>query len=275
MGKMKSTFKELVGRTRRLESRIVARVEDAARRWSGNPARAPLDVIQAVVADVERGIQPIGRGRRAFPFNEIRVHLAAADRQVRAQYDAVIAGPPALRDRIAERLHTAGCEVAAIDVHVAYVAKARSDWAQPEFHLEFARVDRPAPAPPPTPRFDALVASGVAEQPAYSLTETRIAIGRGVEVRDARQRLLRVNQIVFVEGGGPINDTVSRRHAHIDLDPASGRFRLFDDGSARGTSVIRGGRAVVVPSGARGLLLQPGDEIALGDARLRVKRQES
>lgn len=269
---MKGTLKELVGRTRTLESRIVARVEGAARRWSRSGGLAPLDVVQAIVSDSERGIQAIGRGRRVFPFNDIRVQIVASDKPVRAQFDAVIAGPPTLRQRITERLNAAGCDVAPVEVHVAYVAKPRTDWAQPEFHVEFTQVDRPAPSPPPIPRFEAIVSAGVAEHPAYSLNDPTIALGRGVEVRDARQRLLRINQIVFVEGGGPVNDTVSRRHAHIELDAASGRYRLFDDGSARGTSVIRGGRAVVVPPGARGLLLQSGDEIALGDARLRVKR---
>lgn len=272
---MKQTLKDLVGRTRRLESRLVERVEGAARRWSGARPLSPLDVMQAVVSDVERGLQPVGRGRIVFPFNEVRVVLAAPDRQVRAHFDAVIGGPPPLRQRVNERLEAAGCESPTVDVVVTYVPKPRPEWTRPEFHVEFARVDRPAPAPAPLPHLNLVVAAGVASHAAYSLTEARIAIGRGTEVRDARQRLLRINHVAFVEGGGAVNDTVSRRHAHIDLDSATGRYRLFDDGSARGTSVIRGGRAVPVPSGARGLILQPGDEIALGDARLQVPRPAS
>ena len=50
---------------------------------------------------------------------------------------------------------------------------------------------------------------------------------------------------------------------------ASGEFRLFDDGSAYGTSVIHNGRLVnVPPAGGRGLRIMPGDEIYVGQARV-------
>jgi predicted component of type VI protein secretion system len=48
-------------------------------------------------------------------------------------------------------------------------------------------------------------------------------------------------------------------------------YRLLDDGSAQGTTVVREGRSVTVPHGSRGIRLQSGDEIVLGEARVRVK----
>jgi hypothetical protein len=105
----------------------------------------------------------------------------------------------------------------------------------------------------------------------YVFDGAPIALGRGGEVRDDCQRLLRTNQIAFTEGADDINQSVSRLHARIEQDAAPDGVRLFDDGSARGTSVIRKGRGVPVPSGTKGLRLQSGDEIVLGLARLRVK----
>jgi predicted component of type VI protein secretion system len=46
---------------------------------------------------------------------------------------------------------------------------------------------------------------------------------------------------------------------------------MHDDGSEHGTSIVRQGRSLQVPRGSRGVRLESGDEIVLGDARVRVK----
>jgi hypothetical protein len=63
---------------------------------------------------------------------------------------------------------------------------------------------------------------------------------------------------------------VSRRHAHIAFSTEDRCYRVWDDRSAHGTNIVRGGRTIKVPAGARGTKLETGDEIALGHARLRV-----
>ena len=68
-----------------------------------------------------------------------------------------------------------------------------------------------------------------------------------------------------------MNHSVSRRHAHIVFDAALREYRLHDDGSAQGTSVLRNGHAIQVPSGTRGIRLRSHDEILLGEARLKVR----
>jgi hypothetical protein len=50
----------------------------------------------------------------------------------------------------------------------------------------------------------------------------------------------------------------------------NGELRLFDDRSAHGTSIVRNGKTISVPAGSKGVRLQSGDEVVLGDARLRV-----
>ena len=49
-----------------------------------------------------------------------------------------------------------------------------------------------------------------------------------------------------------MNQSVSRRHAHISYEPLTRSFRLDDDGSEHGTSIVRPGRSFTVPRGARG-----------------------
>jgi pSer/pThr/pTyr-binding forkhead associated (FHA) protein len=96
-------------------------------------------------------------------------------------------------------------------------------------------------------------------------------MGRCTEVRDSHHRLIRTNHVAFLEKAGDVNQTISRRHAHISHDPSSKHHRLHDDGSEHGTSIVRNGRTIPVPRGARGVRLESGDEIVLGDARLKVR----
>jgi pSer/pThr/pTyr-binding forkhead associated (FHA) protein len=111
----------------------------------------------------------------------------------------------------------------------------------------------------------------MAERRTYSFAGGRIDIGRRAEVLDSRQRLIRRNHIAFLEQDADAYRTVSRRHAHIAFVASSSEYRLRDDGSARGTAVLRDGRTIRVPEGSRGIRLQSGDEIALGEARLKVR----
>lgn len=120
------------------------------------------------------------------------------------------------------------------------------------------------------PRIELTVVVGTAEQMTYSLAADRIDLGRSVEVRDRRHRLVRMNHVAFIDQRGEVNQSVSRQHAHITFDAATGHYRLHDDSSVHGTDIMRNGRTVTVPTGSRGVRLRSGDEIVLGEARLRV-----
>jgi hypothetical protein len=241
---------------------------------TGPARRPPLEVALAVVDAVAEEAQPAGRGRQVFPFNQIRVHFAAPSPRAKAYLEAACQGPPSLRERIVERLERDGCALTALAVAISFVKEARPDWAQPEFDVGYTRtegVETSAPAA----RLELTVTQGTTGRASYTFTSSTVAIGRGGEVRDGRQRLIRVNDVAFAEGGGEINRSVSRRHARIVPDASSGAFRVYDDGSAQGTSVVRKGRGIPVPRGTKGVRLQTGDEIVLGGARVRVRIQEA
>jgi pSer/pThr/pTyr-binding forkhead associated (FHA) protein len=115
------------------------------------------------------------------------------------------------------------------------------------------------------------VVRGTTERKTYSFAARRIDLGRCAEVRDTRHRLVRTNHVAFVEGAGEINQSVSRRHAHITYEVESGTYRLRDEGSAHGTSVVRDGSTLTVSPGSLGVRLRAGDEVVLGEARLRIR----
>ena len=258
-----------IDKARTLESTLAARVEGAARQLTRSTARQPLEIVHAIVDAIEREVQPAGRGRRLFPFNHIRVVIAASSPRQRAYLEAACEGPPSLQQRIVDGLEAAGCTAPPISITIEFVEHGEPEWAQPEFDVQCARGAPIAAPAPETASLELTITHGTTGRSTYTFAEPVVALGRGDEVRDSRQRLLRTNQVAFADGDDPVNNTVSRRHARIEKDARG--FRLFDDGSTQGTSVIRGGRGLPVSRGTRGLLLQSGDEIVLGQARLRVR----
>ena len=265
---------DLLGKARRLESTIARRFDRAARDAAGAVTREPLEIVHLVVEAIEREIQPGGRGTRVFPFNSITLSVLAPSREARARFEVVLR-EPLLRDRIVEHLRSKSCPIDDLTLDVAYVARAPKDWRHPQFNLAFARVARAptsdARRDPAFARIDLTVVRGTAARKSYSFAAKRIDLGRCAEVRDTRNRLVRTNHVAFVEGSEEVNQSVSRRHAHIAYEPTSGGYRLCDDGSVHGTSVVRDGSTVAVPPGSLGVRLRTGDELVLGEARLRIR----
>lgn len=257
---------DLVEQARRFEAAIGARVEGAPR-LVGDSAREPIEIVHAIVDQVEREVLPAGRGRRVFPFTDVRITLRATGPREQARLEGAAAVPPSLETRIRERLAAAGCDPSAIAIAVGFVPVAEADWDDPDFQVSCARTTVPASAP--AARLTLTVTAGTAGHSEYTITGGTAAVGRGTEVRDRAGRLLRTNLVAFVEGGGDVNLSVSRRHARIEWDAASGGFRLHDDVGQERTTVIRDGSGLRVPQG-RGLRLQSGDVLALGEARLVV-----
>ena len=267
----------IIDKARQLEMRLASRMTETARAFThgDREAREPIELTHAIVDAVEREIQPGGRGSRVFPFNTIDVSILAPSDHARARLEAVVNGHVLLRDRITDRLRAAGCDATGLLVSIHYVARAQKNWLDPQFSIAFSRISRDAAAvkipEAAPPRFEITIIRGVAARRIYVFNSHRVDLGRGIAVRDGGNRLIRTNHVAFTEGSDQVNQSISRQHAHVVYDPRSGRFRLHDDGSVHGTRIVRRGKTLPVPCGGRGGLLQSGDEIDLGEARVRVK----
>lgn len=270
----------ILQKVKRLEAGMTRAVERAAREWSQSGAREPLEIGQAIVDAVGERLEPAARGRYVFPFNRIHVTIAAS-RDARARFQAVFESEPTLEQRIAARLRDAGCGPAPVSCAITYAARPSPGWQTPEFHIEFTRgaaapapEHEPEPAPVAAPAaardLQITIVSGTAEAPSYTFTLPRVNLGRCAEVRDSLSRLVRTNHVAFVDMAGTSNHSVSRQHAHIEYVEAARQYRIRDDRSAHGTSVVRNGRTLSVPAGSRGVRLESGDEIVLGEVRARV-----
>jgi hypothetical protein len=266
---------DVLRRARRLESRIAARLDQAAKAFSRSRTRSPLEIVHAILDAVEQQIEPTGRGTRVFPFNRLELSVVASSPEARGRLEALFAGDTPLRTRVLDRLQSARCSPADVVVEIQYVDQAEASWRAPEFDLHFSRVAEPGvdgQALEPQPeQIEIRVLRGSMERWSYSFVAPRIDVGRGAEVRDHRNRLIRTNQVVFTEGAEDVNQTVSRTHGHIAYEPLTGYFRLHDDGSEHGTEIVRGGRTISVLRGTRGVRLQSDDEVVLGEARVRIR----
>jgi hypothetical protein len=264
----------ILTKVRNIESNLASRFDTAAKKLTKSGPREPLEIVHAIVDTIGREIQSTGRGKFAFPFNSLQVLVLAPSREVRDRLHTVLEGESGVRRRIEDKLRSAGCRASDVAVTISYAGRAQTNWRDPEFHIKFANVEVPQPAtvaPTAPARLELSVSRGTAARRTYVFVAERIDLGRCAEVKDSAGRLIRTNDIAFVEGAGEINQSVSRQHAHIDRQPQSQEFRLYDDGSVRGTHIVRNGKTVPVRQGSRGVRLQSGDEIGLGDARLRIR----
>ena len=134
------------------------------------------------------------------------------------------------------------------------------------YHIVYQRSTSAVGLKSATPRPPArlIVVEGQAETPEIAIDRDLIYLGRLKQVINSRTGLERQNQLAFDAS----ETTVSRKHARIEYDAASGKFRLFNDPEI--TSVSRDGRGIPCDA-TRGLQLRSGDELILGKARVRFE----
>jgi hypothetical protein len=151
---------------------------------------------------------------------------------------------------------------------------------------ESLRIEVQAAADLPLPG-EAWLTVEVASQEAPCAPEARLVTSEGKEfpITKARTNIGRVTDVYRSGGLYRRNDivldheTVSREHAHIQHDRATGEYRLFNDRwYARGPRpaecgiwIVRAGMSQQVHRDSRGAKLEDGDEIHFGEAVLRFQ----
>jgi hypothetical protein len=239
-------------------------------------SRAPRELIQLlddVVEDAVEHVEPVGGGRRTFPYTRLEVHLAVPPGRGPGA-EAVLEQRPGLEERIAERLAAAGCDPPPTPQVTTRILEGvpPESWQDRDFHVEYGRgrSRRRAPAAlKAMPPVRLVVIEGDAGRRTHELLLERIEIGRTGSVPARGGRRQRQNQLAFADAPGA-NASVSRAHAHLEWVAAEEGFRLFDDGSTQGTRIVRKGRTIEVPgAGGRGVRVESGDELQFGKARVR------
>ena len=227
----------------------------------------PLEIRAAVLDAIEKKVTVLGVKRRVFPYDRIIVRLLAPAAADRVPLEKVFAE---LESRVRERLREIRCEIPrALEIRVSFMKKAPPEWAPAQmFSIDYGtRADGAGgSAAPSWPMVKVTVLKGTATKKVYTFQEPVILIGRTAVARDTKGRV-RANHVAFDDRAS----TVSRAHATVKYDKTRAEYRIFDEGSARGTHVIHGDRATMVqPRDPRGVRVRSGDELQFGDALVRV-----
>lgn len=237
------------------------------------PDATPLEIVQAVLDTLERQVQPVGRGRHVFPFVGITVQVLTPE----ASAAAVAAAFRDLGIRTLERLAEMRCErPSALDVEVTCIHEAPATWTPGQvFAIDYVAPASPTASrdlatPDQAPALHVTVLAGTTAEIAETFADATISIGRTADPSDEQGRLRR-NRIAFLDIVDGINETVGRAHARLRRDPVTAEYRLFDEGSRNGTSILRNGEMIVVHRrDPRGVRVRSGDEIHVGRAILRI-----
>jgi len=248
---------------------LCSRVETALGR---RPDLEPAALRREILDQIRSRILEDG-GSRLFPFGKVIVRMTP---QRGTQKDAIreaLLNKDALKSDILRMLQESKAQYP--DEFEALVEFERSrnggplkTPAGPVFEVDFIR--SPVPVNPRPPEMRLQATKGVTEKPEYTLNKPRILIGRSTEVLDREGRIIRRNDVVFLESDEEINNSVGPMHARIWFDGARNAFFILDEGSRYGTRILRGGAVLDVPSGnPDGIELQSGDEVYLGQACLR------
>jgi hypothetical protein len=260
------------------------------RRWTRpwETGDSSLELRRAVLDDVERRAVAVGGGRRIFPFDRVKVRLlappgegAVLESVAREGWD--LAGE--VRERLRERgvEPPSGLEVAVHVVEEGPGGEAEEGFGERRFQVLYGKSEEGAGGAGGArraggegrPVLELTVLKGKAARQVYTPQAERVLLGRLAEVLDADGRVKRRNDVAFLDEG-EINETVSREHARIAWDEATGGYWLRDEQSAYGTRIFREGRSIEVSgSDRRGVRLRAGDEVYLGRACLKVNLREA
>lgn len=226
-----------------------------------------LAEIRLAVLDQARAKSYRSGGRKVFPFDLLHVEL----RGVEESRHAIFSGRffrQYLEQEVHAALRDAGCR---FPENLRLEVKATVGLPKPG--EPWLIVDASSQGESVKPAARLVVMAGDANAAEIHLDKARTNIGRVVDVyRDAG--LFRRNDLAFA-ADTEINRSVSREHAHILFDRATGEYRLFNDRwYPRGDSsqpecgiwIVRDGQSLEVHRNARGARLEPGDEIHFGRA---------
>jgi hypothetical protein len=266
-------MRKIVTKTNRVLGKVVEGVRSAiGPRVDLGADATMLDLRTAVIEHVEQSVAAAGRGTRVLPGPVVVVQVHPAGFKDARALGTVMAD---LRAVLIEHLEAMKCIVPTnFQVQLKTVSRRPSGWdARQRFAVVFEKEKstRVQGTDIVEPRGLRLVVSlGKAQKKEFDLLLPVIRIGRTRFPTDSKGHV-RTNDIAFADDGSERSRSVGRGHAEIRFLPETRTYRVFDQGSANGTRVLRKGRlSEVAPNDPVGMPLQPGDELHVGTAIIRV-----
>jgi len=241
-------------------------------RAATGPDATMLDLRAAVIEHVEHSVVAAGRGTRVLPGSVVVVQVHSAGFKDTRALGVVMED---VRAVLIERLEAMKCTVPAhFHVQIKTVSRRPAGWDRDQRFavvFEHAKSTRVKGTDIVEPRgLRLVVRRGSAQKKVFDLLLPVIRVGRTRFPTDA-QGHVRTNDIAFDDDGSARSRSVGRGHAEIRFMPDTRTYRVFDQGSANGTRVLRKARlSEIAPNDPVGIAIQPGDELHFGKAVVRV-----
>jgi hypothetical protein len=238
-----------------IESRIGGLLGRKSHQEAPAGRREPVEIRIQALREIAGRVQPTGRGGYYFPAAGVKLTLRSA------VVASAFSNPQFEQDLQAE-LEERGCSAGRVPVTVEIVEGS----GQP-VEIEYVQAlqsssekDRPVAY--------LTVIRGKASVPKIRISGDRIYIGRMIEVRHKDGSVIRRNDVPFEES----ETTVARKHAWVQYEPETERYRVFNDptNTGRGTQVVRNGSTLQSDT-VRGVELRHSDEIHLGNCVVRFE----
>ncbi len=240
----------------------------------------PLELKQGVIRKVDDGIVAVGGGRRIFPYTALEVRLYAGDEAAKGLLRAALVDGGLLETAIREHLSPPRCEPAAPRVRVTFAAAAGGTPPAEGFDLIF---DPGGHAKEAEAYLEVL--EGLANRRQILLQHRETYIGRTEFPPTKTSQVIRKNDLYFLDpreqagrvskdlkASERVNQSVSRMHARIVYDEKDDSYYVYDDGSSKGTTLLRGGRGMAASVEPHvGKALESGDVICFGKAKVKFK----
>lgn len=236
----------------------------------------PLELRRDLLDAVERAAEP---HKKHFTFNRLVVHILAENDKARLLYESALEAPgEPFRESVLRRLADAripirGSLSVGWKIHRTLPRRLAGSFEGSPYYIELRKRKAYTSA-------TLTVVQGRAKRDQYTIKSgTTVTLGRLAEVIDEKGRRIRRNTVAFQdyederlsEEQQQIHKTISRVHASIRYDDADAVFRLYDDQSTWGTSVVREDYQMPIPVKQHPVPLQDGDLIYVGKACLRFK----
>jgi len=257
------------GALRKMKQNIYARVENALGYGQTiNPLTVRREILDQVMSKVVADAS-----ERSLPFGRVVIRLKPQNAKQHATLDEAFIREDALIKQLLQALKD-------MQVQCPKEFQARVELQEPSspamgaqqslFDIDLIKLN--AMRLEEVPEIRLLVTRGSAERRAYQLKKDRILIGRPAEVLDREGRIVRKNDIVFLESEDEVGASVGSAHARIWHDYEKRGFWIMDEGSRYGTRIMRLGSVIEVPGeDPAGVQLQSGDDLYFGQAGLRFE----
>lgn len=250
------------------EQNIRRRIENA---FGYGTADTPLELRREIIEQIESRIA-IDAAGNLFPYATVMIQLYPRTEAQRDVFETAFLRDASLKEEVIEKLKESDTNYPEnLEITVDVKPAATAPESSAPFQITFVKADPPRERE--VPEVKLTITKGAADHPVYLMKKERILIGRLAEVLDREGRMVRRNDVAFLDNRDEINSTVGRAHARIWYDFEKREFRIVDEVSRYGTQILRDGRSLEVPGGnPRGIRLRSGDDVYFGQACIKFEQ---